>query len=334
MSALDNPPVTTSELHTYDAATNPRGILRHLAPLLGYPGVIAGNTTLLANFFRRDLLGRFRGSFLGLFWVLVQPIFLFAIYFMVFGFLFAPKGQTGSASVEFAIYLFGGIIAFSSFSESTTRSCNSIIENGNLVKKVRFPCELLPVSNILVSMIVYAVGAMVMLAVGLSLDQITLSTTMLALPLVGLVHFVMCLGVGLLLATLQVLIRDTIHLYTIFQQAWFFLSPVFWPYSMIQGKLLDNGLGLWSWLIEINPLYGLVQAHRLALGFGLDHDQMKRFVVSPTGEYVPLPDGGFATESLPGLGYHLGLCSVWALVFLLFGYGFFMSRKNKFSDLV
>jgi len=334
-SALDNLPVTTPELlHTYDAATNPKGILRHLTPLIGYPGVIASNTTLIANFFRRDLLGRFRGSFLGLFWVLVQPIFLFAIYFMVFGFLFAPKGQTGAASVEFAIYLFGGIIAYSSFSESTTRSCNTVLENGNLVKKVRFPCELLPISNILVALIVYAVGAVVLLCVGLSLGQITVGAHMLVLPLVALVHFTMCLGVGLLLATLQVLVRDTVHLYTIAQQAWFFLSPVFWPYSMIQGKLLDYGLGQWSWLIEFNPLYGLVQSHRQALGFGHDHIQMQRYVMTPAGEHVPMVDGHHVVESLPGLWYHLGLASGWSLLFLLIGYSFFMSRKNKFSDLV
>ena len=309
-------------------------MLRHVLPLFGYPKVIAGNTTLIANFFRRDLMGRFRGSFLGLFWVLVQPIFMFAIYFMVFGFLFAPKGQSGMASVEFAVYLFGGIIAFSAFSESTTRSCNCVLENGNLVKKVRFPCELLPVSNILVSLIVYCVGAMVMVTVGLLVGQVTIGAHMLALPLVCLVQFCMCLGFGLLLATLQVLIRDTVHLYTIAQQAWFFLSPVFWPYSMIQGKLLDHGLGHWAWLIEANPLYGLVQSHRLALGFGVEHTQMQRFKMSASGEHLPLVDGQPVTEALPGLWYNLGLASAWSALFLLVGYSFFMSRKSKFSDLV
>jgi len=90
--------VTTSKIHTYDAAIAPRGMLKHFLPIFGYPRVIAENTTILSNFFRRDLLGRFRGSFLGLFWVLIQPIFLFAIYFMVFGFLFAPRSAGGDAA--------------------------------------------------------------------------------------------------------------------------------------------------------------------------------------------------------------------------------------------
>lgn len=317
-------------------------MLRHLVPLFGYPGVMASNTTLLGNFFRRDFLGRFRGSFLGVFWVLVQPIFLFAIYFMVFGFLFAPKGQTGAASIEFAIYLFGGIIAFNSFSESTTRSCTVVLENGNLVKKVRFPCELLPISNIMVSMTVYLVGAMVMLIVGTWLGQIDYGLHMLALPLVWLVHFTMCLGFGLLLATLQVLIRDTTHLYTIAQQAWFFLSPVFWPYAMIQGKLLDHNAGHWAWVMEVNPLYALVQSHRQALGFGTEHVQMMRFATSPEGGYVVKegvevfsnPFMQAVVEPLPGLFQHLGVAAIWATLFLVVGYSFFMSRKRKFSDLV
>ncbi len=319
------PLVSTSKIHTYDAATAPRGMLKHFLPIIGYPRVVAENTTILANFFRRDLLGRFRGSFLGLFWVLVQPMFLFAIYFMVFGFLFAPKSEGPGAApkVEFAIYLFSGIIVFMAFSESTTRSCSLILENGNLVKKVAFPCELLPIPSILVSLIVYSVGAVVLLAIGIPLGEIHLGMDALALPLVMIVFSVMCLGVGLLLATLQVLLRDTLHLYTLSVQAWFFLSPVFWNYAMLEDKL-----GKLVWLFELNPMYPLVQANRIALGFGpgtvvdgvvVDgHALMRRLAGDP----------------LPSVWQHLGYASLWAVGFLLVGYAFFMSRKNKFSDLV
>ncbi|MCA8958076.1 MAG: ABC transporter permease [Planctomycetes bacterium] len=321
----------TARDHSYDAATATRGMLRHAVPLFGYPGVIASHTTILANFFRRDLLGRFRGSFLGVFWVLVQPIFLFAIYFFVFGFLFAHRAMTGADKVEFALYLFSGILAYTSFNEATTRSCNVVLENGNLVKKVAFPCELLPIPSILVSMIVYAVGAAVLLSVGLSMGQLRLGWSTAALPLVLLVHFVMTLGFGLLLATLQVLVRDTIHLYTIFSQAWFFLSPVFWAHSLLEGKLLENGLERWAFVLELNPLYPLIQAHRLALGFGPDHNQMRHVVMAKNAA----GEVSFSTGApLPDVWYYLGYAAIWATVMLVIGYSFFMSRKRKFSDLV
>jgi lipopolysaccharide transport system permease protein len=305
-------PEIPTAYHGYDASTAPKGMLRHVKPILGYPGVIARNTTLLANFLRRDLFGRFRGSLLGIVWVLLQPLFLFAIYFFVFGYLFAARTQTGP-NVSFALYLFSGIIVFSSFTEATTRACNLVLENGNLVKKVAFPCELLPIPSILVSMIVYLVGALIVFVIGFSQDQLALSWDMLAWPLVLGVHFLFSLGFGLFLACTQVFLRDTTHLYSIFQQAWFFLSPVFWPYHMLEGKL-----GTLAWIVEVNPMYPLIQAHRLALGYGYDHANMRTI----------------AGEPLPSVWYHLGLASLWAVVFLVIGYSFFMSRKRKFSDLV
>ena len=285
---------------------------RHILSLCQYPAVVANNWTLIANFFRRDLLGRFRGSLLGIFWVLVQPIFLFAIYYFVFGFLLGPKTGTGGPDVGFAFYLFSGIVAFTAMTESTTRSCNVILENGNLVKKVAFPCELLPVPNILVSLIVYAVGVTVLMSTGLWQSQINPGIELLVWPLVLVVHCAMCLGLGLLLACLQVLMRDTFHLYSIGQQAWFFLSPVFWPLALFEGKLGEH-----AWVVELNPMYSLIQAHRYVFGFG-GHDYMLHADGTP----------------LPGIWYHLGFAALWATFFLVIGYSFFMSRKNKFADLV
>jgi lipopolysaccharide transport system permease protein len=316
--------VTTPEIHSYDAVTAPRGMLKHIFPILGYPKVIASNTEILANFFRRDLLGRFRGSFLGIFWVLIQPIFMFAIYFFVFGYLFAPRMAPGAGpNVEFALYLFSGIIAFSSFSESTTRSCGVVLENGNLVKKVRFPCELLPIPNVLVAMITYLVGAVVFLIVGFSFGMLEVGPHTFAWPLVILVHAVMSLGFGLILACLQVLIRDTAHLYAIASQAWFFLSPVFWFPRMLEEKL-----GSWSWVLEFNPMYPLVHAHRQALGFTSPNmGLMVHYAEDASGK----PIMGAPLESV---WYHTGIAAIWAFFFLFIGYSFFTSRKNKFSDLV
>ncbi len=301
----------TTTIHHYSAAAAKRGILHHVLPVLGYPGVMAKNGGLIWNFFRRELLGRFRGSLLGIFWVLVQPIFLFAIFFLVFGFIFHhPRAPGSGPDVWFALYLFSGIIAFSSFSEATIRSCGVVVENGNLVKKVAFPSELLPVSQVMVSMMVYFVGAVVLLAIGLPTGRMSLGVEFLAWPAVVLVQSVMALGLGLLLACLHVFLRDTLHLYTIFAQAWFFLSPVFWAPLQLQEKLAD-----YWWLFTLNPMYPLILAHRQVLGIPL----------APPEEASGVPGGVWD---------HIGVAAIWAGVFLIVGYSFFASRKQRFADLV
>lgn len=302
--------MTSTPIQHYSAAAAKRGILHHVLPVLGYPGVMARNGGLIWNFFRRELLGRFRGSLLGIFWVLVQPIFLFAIFFLVFGFLFAPRGASGGPDVWFALYLFSGIIAYSSFSEATIRSCGVVVENGNLVKKVAFPSELLPVSQVLVSMMVYFVGAIVLLAIGLPSHKMSLGLDFLAWPALVVVQSAMALGLGLFLACLHVFLRDTLHLYTIFSQAWFFISPCFWAPYQLHAKLAD-----YWWLFTLNPLYPLILAHREVLGIGLARP-------------------GMAAGVPGGVWHHIGVAAIWAVAFLVVGYSFFASRKRRFADLV
>lgn len=293
-----------STVRHYDAATAPRGILRHLPPITGYPALMWQNRYLIHNFFRRELLGRFRGTLLGVFWVLVHPIFMFAVYYVVFGMLFSSRWQVGQPpDPQFAIYLFSGIIVFQALNEGTTGSCNVVVENGNLVKKVAFPSEVLPVHVALVSLVLYGVGAVVCMIAGLAFGQLHPGPLLLCLPLVLLVQFVLTLGMGLFLANLQVFSRDVMHLWRILSMAWLFLSPVFWFPSRLAklGELAE----LW---FAVNPAYPLIMAHRIALG----------------GVHPELGD----------FWRHLGMASVWALVFLILGYGVFTSRRHKFADMV
>jgi lipopolysaccharide transport system permease protein len=296
-------------VHEYDAARRRRGILRHLGPVVSYPALAWQQRLLVQNFFRRELLGRFRGSFLGVFWVLVHPIFLFAIYYVVFGYFFRVKWNPllGRPDPEFAVYLFSGIIVYTAFMEATGRACTVITDNGNLVKKVAFPCELLPLHLGMVSLMVYLVGAVVLLVVGGSLGNVVIGAKLLLWPVVLVIHAALALGIGLLLACLHVFMRDMTQIWGILSQAWLFLSPVFWHVDQFKAQL-----GSAVALLYLNPIYPLIQAHRHVLGVGVK---------------------GELTVDEP-LGQVLLLSAAWALFFLLLGYGVFMSRREKFADLV
>jgi lipopolysaccharide transport system permease protein len=307
---------SATPVHSYSAEDAPRGFLRHLRPLVHLPAEIARHRFLVMNFFRRELLGRFRGSLLGVFWVLVHPIFLFTIYYLVFGLLFGNWKVGQSPDPSFAIYLFSGVVAFQALIEATSRSCTIVVENGNLVKKVAFPSHLLPVHVNLVALLVYLVGATVCTVSGVAFGVLHPGLSLLALPLVLLLQFTMAYGLGLFLANLQVFSRDTNHLWGIAATAWMFVTPVFWWPNMMTKKF---GLEVGS-VFDLNPAAHLVQAHRIALGavdFTLQNG-----------------DGTETLISFGSLWEHLGVMALWALALLVIGYGTFTSRSHRYADLV
>jgi ABC-type polysaccharide/polyol phosphate export permease len=285
----------------YDAAASPKGWLRHLTPILGYPALVWQNRFMMQNFLRRDLMGRVHGSFLGFWWILLHPLFLFALYYVVFGVFF----RTGGDPREFAIYLFSGIIVFHSLVEATTQCSQIVVDNGNLVKKVAFPSEVLPIHVALVSQVLYGVGASVCLVAGMLLGVLQPGWTLLGLPLLLLLQFLLTVGIGLFLANAYVFVRDTAQIWRIVAMAWQFLSPVFWTPDLIHDRLPSWGVTL---LQLSNPAYSLIMAHRLALG----------------GQNPLL--GDFWT--------HLGIVAVWSVAFLLLGYGMFISSKHKYADVI
>src|SRR5690606_26180747 len=117
----------------YDAATARRGMLSHLPSLLLYPLRIWQNRFMVQNFLRRDLMGRFHGSFLGIYWLLAQPLFQFVVYFFVFGILFGNYKTGQLPDAYFAVFLFSGVIGFHALMETTSQACSIVVDNGNLV---------------------------------------------------------------------------------------------------------------------------------------------------------------------------------------------------------
>lgn len=287
----------------YDAATAPQGMLRHVLPVFGYPALVWRNRYMVQNFLRRDLLARVHGSYLGVYWILLQPMLQFALYFLVFGILFGAGPDPG-----YAIYLFTGVVVFASLTEAASMCCQVVVDNGNLVKKVAFPSEVLPLVPCLSSVVVYLVGAVVALGAGLAFGVLQPGLSLLAWPLVLLVQFVLTLGLGLLLANGYVFVRDLSQVWRIVVMAWQFLSPVFWTPQLLQDRLAPHA----PWAVGVleygNPMYALIMAHRLALG-GTD-------------------------ASLGDLWSQLGIAAAWAVGLLLLGYSAFVSSKHKYADLI
>ena len=198
-------------------------------------GSIWRHRHLIFQLIKREVLGRYRGSTLGLAWSFFNPVFMLVVYTFVFSEIF--KARWGAAEVvstktEFALILFVGMITLGLFSEILNRAPNLILSNANYVKKVVFPIEILPVVSV-ASALFHAAVSMGVLFVAYTLLNGYLYWTVVFIPLVLLPLVILALGVAWMLASLGVFLRDVGQTISIVTTVLMFLSPVFYPISAV-----------------------------------------------------------------------------------------------------
>ena len=186
---------------------------------------------LFGSLFRRDLRAKYKGSVLGLAWSLAHPVLLMLVYLVVFSLLL--KIQTADHD-HYWLFLLAGLPVWVFFATSLQSASRSLVENANLIRKVRFPRQLVPLSMVATQL----VGFVVMLAIVVALSLVYVpearDTVWLALPLAVLVVALVA-GVALAVAALNALYRDVEHLVAALLLPWFFLTPVLYSLETIPG---------------------------------------------------------------------------------------------------
>lgn len=191
---------------------------------------------LLYELVSRDIKIRYRRSILGLFWTLLNPILMMAVMTIVFSNIFRSDIE------NFPIYFFTGNILFSFVTESTTNALYSIVGSSNLIKKVYVPKYLFPMSKVF-SSVVNLFFAFIAMMLVMFVIRVKFHVTMFLVPILLIYVIIFSLGFGMILATLQVFFRDTAHLYSVVTLAWMYLTPIFYPESILP-KRLDIFLNL------------------------------------------------------------------------------------------
>ena len=213
---------------------------------------------------KREVLGRYKGSTLGLVWSFFNPLFMLAVYTIVFSEILKPRWNAGNDSkTEFALVLFAGLLMFNLFAECINRAPNLIVSNANYVKKVVFPLEILPVVNLISALFHAAISLLVWLLAYLVFFGMP-HTTALYLPLVILPFAFFILGMSWALASLGVYLRDVSQVIGIITTVLMFMSPVFYPAS----SLPENYRGL----LFMNPLTPVIEQSRDVLYWGIQPD--------------------------------------------------------------
>lgn len=211
---------------------------------------------LLIELVKREFSGRYHGSFGGVFWSFVQPLFLLVVYTLAFGVVFKARwGFSGSTS-EYALMLFAGLIVFDAFAECLSKAPGLIIGNPNYVKKILFPLEMLSWVMALVALTHVAIGVGVWL-VGYVCFFGWPHPTVLLFPIVLACCFPMLLGIGWLVSALGVMMRDTSQLMAMFAHALLFLTPIFFSLDAVP----EN----YRRVLLLNPLTFLVEQFRRIL---------------------------------------------------------------------
>ena len=229
---------------------------RNLRHLLRYRGLIHSLVV-------RELKARYRGSVLGFFWSFVNPLMLLSIYTFVFKYILENREEKLQ---PYALFMFCGLLPWTWFSASLSDAAGSLISGGNLIKKVLFPAEVLPIVSVLANMVHFFLGLLILVAfmVGFQLagaqyrpDPVDL----LFFPLIVIVQLILTLGLALALAALTVHFRDIRDLLSNLLTFWFFATPIIYFYEL-------PSVQSFRWLFDFNPFFHLAVSYQEVLFFG------------------------------------------------------------------
>lgn len=208
---------------------------------------------LIAMMVNRDLVGKYRGSMLGLIWPILNPVGHLLLYTFVFSIILKVKFGQDSSTANFAIYLMTGLTAWLAFTESLTRASTAILEVPNLVKRVVFPLEILPLVIVTSSAITACVSFLIVM-VGASFYTGCLHATVVYFPLVLLSQLLFTGGLCWLSASVGVFMQDLRHFMSLGLSVWMYATPIVYPASAFPASLKFLG-----W---INPMAGIIGDYR------------------------------------------------------------------------
>ena len=236
----------------------------HAAPslsLLSFFSSLRKNGALIVRMTKREVVGRYKGSVMGLAWSFFNPIFMLAVYTFLFSVIFKARWGVGEeeSKAQFAVVLFVGMIVHGLFSEVLNRAPSLILSNVNYVKKVVFPLEILPVISLGAALFHSLISLSVLLGVFVFFNGFIHWTAIFA-PIVLLPLVILTLGIAWVLASIGVFMRDVTQTVVIFTMVMGFLSPVFYPITAVPEQFRP-------WLMA-NPLTFILEQAREVIIWG------------------------------------------------------------------
>lgn len=240
----------------------------------------------------RTVKARYQQSVLGGLWAILQPAATVAIFSVIFTY-FVPVNTSG---IPYVVFSYTAMVPWTLFSTSITDMVDSLVSNMNLVSKIYFPREILPVAALFARILDFGIASIVLIVLILYFRIPAYLPAFLFLPVILLVQLALALGLGLIGSALNVFYRDLKHLFALGLQIWFYATPIIYPVSTVPSRLHT--------IYFLNPMAGAIEAYRDVL----------------------------LNQRLPG--NYLILSAVSAIIIFLLGYWFFKRVEFQFADVV
>jgi lipopolysaccharide transport system permease protein len=240
----------------------------------------------------RTIRGRYEQSFLGWFWAVVQPVATVAIFSLVFT-RFVP---VNTGDIPYVVFSYAAIVPWTLLAAALGDMSTSLVGNMNLVTKIYFPREALPIAALLARFIDFLISAALMIVLMVFYRMPFYPIAMLYLPVILVIQLALILGIGLGAAALNIFYRDVDPMLRLFLQIWFYASPIIYPITMVPENL--------RYLYYLNPMAGIIEGYRAVIFYG----------------------------KMPGV--ELWIAAVISFVILGIGYWFFKKVEYQFADVV
>ena len=244
---------------------------------------------MIAGLVRRELRGRYKGSVLGFLWTFINPLLQLAVYTTVFSVIMR-------AGIEkYYLFLFVALIPWIFFSSSVAGGCSCVLNNKDLVTKIYFPREVLPIAHVstgLVNMLYSLIVVVIIVAV--SGVKVT-PQALLCLPIIIVVEYAICLGLALIVSAVTVFFRDMEHIMGIIVMAWQFLTPVMYSVEQVPDNIRP--------VFNCNPMTQVIVAYRDILYYGT----------------IP------KTEAL-------AMSCIWGIISVVIGWRIFRKLQRRFAE--
>ena len=247
---------------------------------------------LLISWTIRTLRARYQQSIMGILWAVIQP----AATVLVLTFIFTLFIHVDTRGLPYVVFSFTAMIPWTLFTSSITDMVDSLVININLVNKIYFPREILPIAALMARVIDFGIALILLIIIMIFYRLPFFSINLLFFPLVFMIQITLTIGIGLVGAALNVFFRDIKHIFVLILQLWLYATPIIYPVSLVPERLRN--------FYFLNPLAGIIESYREILLYG-----------NPPVVY-------------------LLVSALMAIVFLIIGYWLFKRLEYQYADII